>query len=108
MQPGKEISGIITLKHVFEIAKFIHDQNAFAHMELQHVCVSVIKKARQAGIKVIKEDLNPEEYKKFIAERKAIDDAQLKEIAEKRAAKLMRAVATQPGTTPAGATPTKK
>ena len=107
MLPGREIAGIITLKHVFEIAKFIHDQNAFAHEDLQHVCMSVVKKARKAGIKVIKEDLNPEEYKKFLAERKILEDVQMKEIAEKRAAKLMRAAAT-PATPAATSTPAKK
>lgn len=104
MVPSTEISGIITLKHVFEIAKFVHDENAFAHMDLQQVCISVINKARRAGIKVIKEDLDSDEYKKFLDERKKIEEAQLKEISDKRNAKLMRAAA--PVAT--AATPTKK
>ncbi len=60
MKPGSEISGIITLKHVYEIAKFVADENAFAHLELYKVCESVIDKAVRCGIKVIKEDLNSE------------------------------------------------
>ena len=94
MKPGQEICGIITLKHVFEIAKFLSDENAFAHMELQDVCMSVMSKARKAGIKVIKEDLDATEYKEFLDERKLIVENQLKDIAEKRSAKLMRTAAT--------------
>ncbi len=104
MKPGTEISGIITVKHVYEIAKYVHEENAFAHLELKEVCEAVINKAIRCGIKVIREDLNANEYKKFLDERKIIEDQQLKELTEKRNSKLMRAAATP---TPA-ATPAKK
>ena len=41
------------------------------------------------------------EYRKFLAERKVIEEAQLKDIADRRNAKLMRAAAT-PATPAAG------
>lgn len=93
MKPTHEVSGIISLKHVYEIAKFVHDEVSYAHLELHHLCLEIIYRARQCGIKVIKEDLNPDEYKEFLNKRKQIETEQVKEIAEKRAAKLMRAAA---------------
>lgn len=50
----------------------------------------VIKTARTVGIEVQREDLDPTEYGKFLEQRREIVDAQLKEWADKKAAKMLR------------------
>lgn len=93
MMPKYEICGIITLKHVYEIAKFkLADENCM-HLSLEQMCKNVIATAVRCGIKVVKEDLVEKEYAEFLAERKLIEEAQLKEISDKRSAKMMKAQA---------------
>lgn len=53
--------------------------------------MEVIDVAREIGIKIQNEDLNPTELKTFLDERREIVAQQLKEIEEKEAAKMLRA-----------------
>lgn len=53
--------------------------------------MDVIKVAREIGIKIQNEDLNPEELKIFLDNRREVVAQQLKEIEEKEAAKMLRA-----------------
>lgn len=50
----------------------------------------VIKTARTVGVEVQREDLDPEEYRKFLDERREVVAAQLQEWADKKAAKMLR------------------
>jgi large subunit ribosomal protein L11 len=103
MEPGHKVAGVISLKHIYEIAKFkITDKNC-AHMDLKQMCIKVINTANRAGIKIIKHDLDPAELKEFLDARKQIEDNELKLLTEKKAAKMMRAPAT-----PVAATTAKK
>lgn len=99
MEPGRKVAGVISLKHVYEIAKFkIEDINC-AHMSLKELCIKVINSANRAGIKVVKHDLDPVELDEFLSKREEIAKEELKELSEKRAAKLMRSTATATATT---------
>ena len=93
MEPGKRIAGVISLKHVYEIAKFKSEDINCAHRSLEELCVSVINTANRSGIKVVQQDLDPQELKEFLDERKNIELLEIKDIEERRAAKLMRASA---------------
>jgi large subunit ribosomal protein L11 len=93
MEPGHKIGGIITLKHVYEIAKYKSEDLKYAHYSIQQMCVRVISTASRMGIKVVKHDLDPKELGEFLTERASVEKAELAEIAEKRAAKMMRASA---------------
>ena len=91
MQAGHQVAGIVTLKHIYEIAKYKCDDINYAHMTMKEMCISVLNKANQSGIKVIKEDLDPDELKEFLEKRAKVNEEEIKMIAEKKAAKLMRA-----------------
>lgn len=56
---------------------------------LQEVCGLMIGVAKSCGIEIVK-DLDPEEYKQFLVERKAIIEQQKKELQEKKDAKMLR------------------
>lgn len=100
MEPGRKVAGVISVKHVYEIAKFKHEDINCAHLNIKEMCIKVINSANRAGIKVVKHDLNPNELEEFLREREAIEKQELKDLTEKRAAKLMRSTA-------AAATPKK-
>lgn len=91
MLPQQEFAGVVTLKHIYEIAKFKIEEENCAHITLETLCCKVLDTARSIGIKVVKDDLDPNDLKQFLEERKQITEQQLKEIQEKRTAKLMRA-----------------
>lgn len=57
MLPGKEVAGLVTLKHVYEIARVKARDDAFALQDvpLSSVVRSIIGSARSLGIRVVKE-----------------------------------------------------
>ncbi|XP_071532732.1 large ribosomal subunit protein uL11m isoform X2 [Panulirus ornatus] len=89
MNPGKEVSGKITLKHIYEIAKIKQQDPPLQLTPLKQICELMIGVAHSCGIEVVKE-LDPKEYGEFLEERKLIVEQQLKEIQEKKEAKLLR------------------
>ena len=91
MQPGRKVAGVVSIKHVYEIAKFKLEDINCAHMSLKEMCIKVINSANRAGIKVVKHDLDPVEMDEFLRQRQEIEKQELQELAEKRAAKMMRA-----------------
>jgi large subunit ribosomal protein L11 len=91
MQPGHNVAGVISVKHVYEIAKYKLDDINCAHMNIKEMCIRVINAANRAGIKVVKHDLDPVELKEFLDERANIEKKELQELLEKKAAKMMRA-----------------
>jgi large subunit ribosomal protein L11 len=101
MEPSKKVAGIVSIKHIYEIANYkIQDINC-AHMDLKEMCIKVLNTANLAGIRVVKHDLDPKELAEFLAKRKEIEKQELEELAQKRTAKLMRAAtaAAAPATT---------
>lgn len=109
MHCGKEVAGFITLKHVYEIANHKLDDINCAGYTLQQMCINVINVARMAGIKVLKHDIDPAELDEFLKRRDEINKQQRTELAEKRAAKLMRAAnAAAAAAAAASATTSKK
>ena len=93
VEPGGKVAGVVSLKHVYEIAKFKQEDVNCAHLSLKQMCISVINTANRSGIKVVKHDLDPNELAEFLDERKRIEQAEITQIAEKRAAKMMRSAA---------------
>ncbi len=51
----KEPFGIVTLKHIYEIAKIKQKDPALQDFSLQEVCKQVIASSRTIGIRVVKE-----------------------------------------------------
>uniref|UniRef100_A0A2K6QBS9 Large ribosomal subunit protein uL11m n=1 Tax=Rhinopithecus roxellana TaxID=61622 RepID=A0A2K6QBS9_RHIRO len=69
-QTGKEVAGLVTLKHVYEIACIKAQDEAFALQDvpLSSVVRSIIGSARSLGIRVVKA-LSSEELAAFQKER---------------------------------------
>jgi large subunit ribosomal protein L11 len=57
MEPGKKVAGVVSIKHVYEIAKFKNDDINCASFSLQEMCINVINAANRAGIKIVHRDL---------------------------------------------------
>ncbi|GAD97096.1 mitochondrial 54S ribosomal protein YmL19 [Paecilomyces variotii No. 5] len=51
--PGKDVVGQVSLKHVYEIAKIKHSELRLSGLSLQGLCKSVIAQARSIGIEVV-------------------------------------------------------
>ncbi|KAJ1725667.1 mitochondrial 54S ribosomal protein YmL19 [Coemansia erecta] len=52
-QPGKDIVGTVSLKHIFAIGQIKSKDPAMSHIALDKICKSVISTAKSAGIKVV-------------------------------------------------------
>uniref|UniRef100_A0A0N4ZG44 Large ribosomal subunit protein uL11m n=1 Tax=Parastrongyloides trichosuri TaxID=131310 RepID=A0A0N4ZG44_PARTI len=85
-----EIVGKLSVKHIYEIAKVKSKDKVMVGVPLKDICIGIIKTCRTIGIEVQKEDLNPEELKAFLENRREIVAGQLKDIADKKAAKMLR------------------
>ncbi|EFO22846.2 ribosomal protein L11 domain-containing protein [Loa loa] len=88
--PCEEISGMITVKHIYEIAKIKAADKCLVGVPLKLICEQLIKTAHTIGLKVVRKDLDPVEYRKFLEERKLVVDKELKTIEEDKAAKVLR------------------
>ncbi|XP_065371349.1 large ribosomal subunit protein uL11m [Calliphora vicina] len=89
MNPGKEIAGKITLKHLYEIAAIKIQDPPNALLTMQQMCEMLVGIARTCGIQIVRE-LNAEEYAAFLEERREVVEAQRRELQEKREAKMLR------------------
>ncbi|KAM7360029.1 mitochondrial ribosomal protein L11 [Cochliomyia hominivorax] len=89
MNPGKEIAGKITLKHLYEIAAIKIQDPPNALLTMQQMCEMLIGIARTCGIQVVRE-LKADEYAAFLEERRAVVEEQRRELQEKREAKMLR------------------
>ncbi|KAL3083197.1 hypothetical protein niasHS_010999 [Heterodera schachtii] len=89
-QEEGEIVGMISVKHVYEIAKVKSQDKSLIGVPLKEICQLVIERADSIGIKVQNEDLDPEEYRKFLEHRQEVVQRQLEEIAKQEEAKLAR------------------
>ncbi|CAD5221022.1 unnamed protein product [Bursaphelenchus xylophilus] len=87
--PG-EICGFLSVKHIYEIAKVKSADRALTGVPLKEICEMLIKTCRTCGVKVQKEDLDPEVLGPFLESRKEIVAQQLQAWADKKAAKMLR------------------
>jgi len=70
MEPGRKVGGVISIKHVYEIAKYKNEELNCASYSLKEMCQNVINVANRTGIKIVHNDLNPAELREFLDERK--------------------------------------
>jgi len=84
-----EVAGKITLKHVYEIAKIKHLDPPNKFLPLRVICQQVIASAHTCGIEVVAK-LDAVDYAEFLSERKTLVEEQLKELQEKKEAKMLR------------------
>lgn len=89
MNPLKETAGMVTLKHVYEIAVIKQTDENLEFRSLEEICNMLISTARSLGIKVVK-DLNPEEYQQFLEDRKIVLEQRKLELQELKESKMLR------------------
>lgn len=89
MKVGHEVSGKITLKHIYEIAKIKIEDPPLQVRTLEGICLMLCGIARSLGLEVVK-NLDAKEYGEFLKERAAIVEQQKKELQEKKEAKMLR------------------
>ncbi|XP_069750252.1 large ribosomal subunit protein uL11m [Narcine bancroftii] len=67
---GHEVAGVVSVKHIYEIAKVKMQDESFhlQDMSLQNVCKCLIGSAQSLGIKVVP-DLSAEDYVRFREQR---------------------------------------
>ncbi|VDP15110.1 unnamed protein product [Heligmosomoides polygyrus] len=87
--PG-EVAGRLSVKHIYEIAKVKSRDKCLQGVPLEIICRQIVKQCRTLGIEVQHEDLDPAELKKFLDERRETVAEQLKALADKKAAKMLR------------------
>lgn len=83
LKGGDEIAGMITLKHVYEIAKTKQEDPTLQIKSLQQICEMICGIARSCGIKIVK-NLDAEEYAEFLEQRKLYVEEVRKELQEKK------------------------
>lgn len=83
------MSGKITLKHIYEIAKIKIEDPPLQVRTLEDVCAMLCGVAKSLGLEIVKE-LDAKEYGEFLKERAAIVEQQKKELQEKKEAKMLR------------------
>lgn len=89
MNPLKETAGMITLKHLYEIALIKQTDENLEFRNLEEICNMLMSTARSLGIKVVK-DLNAEEYQEFLEQRKIVLEERKQELLEAKEAKMLR------------------
>ena len=87
--PGREVTGYITRKHLYEIAKIKSEDPPLQMVELQEICRQLIDTAHSLGIKVV-DSIDPEEYQGFLQDRAQVVEQQKKDLQEAKEAKLLR------------------
>jgi len=86
---GQECAGKVTLRHIYEIARIKGTDPCFDNIPMERICKSIIGAAHTCGIEVVR-DLDANEYGAFLEERRQIVEQQETELAEAKAAKLLR------------------
>ncbi|CDI97716.1 mitochondrial ribosomal protein l11 [Echinococcus multilocularis] len=98
--PGTEVSGQLTLKHIYEIAVLKSEDAALRTTSLQAICASLIAEAHRMGIEVLSReeeadvrkdpDSAASTYAEFLRRRDEEVAQRKKALEEKKQAKLMR------------------
>jgi len=86
---GKQVAGIITLKHVYEIAKIKGTDHEFALLTEEEMCKKIILAAKPIGIKVVK-DISVQEFAEHQIERAAEIEEEERALEEQRMSKMLR------------------
>ncbi|GAB1597734.1 39S ribosomal protein L11, mitochondrial-like [Argonauta hians] len=86
---GSEVAGMLTLKHIYEIAKVKTTEPAFLGMSLENICKCLIGTCRSCGIKIVP-SLKTGEYATFLEERRAFVKAEEEKLEEIKQAKMLR------------------
>lgn len=84
-----EVAGKITRKHVYEIAKIKSEDANWQMFDMRDICKFVVDSAYTMGIHVV-DELDADEYAKFLEERQKLVDSQLEAIKAVKEAKLLR------------------
>lgn len=91
MEHTKEVSGYLTRKHIYEIAKIKSQDPVRQMVPLQEICEKLIDAAYMCGIRVV-DEIDPDEYQDFLEQRKLIIAEQKEELKAIKEAKLLRSV----------------
>lgn len=92
MRPSSgEIAGMLSLKHVYEIAKIKQSDSVNDCVPLKAIVQEIVDQARKMGVKVVHR-LDPLDYAEFLQRRKVQVEEQLKALQEKREARMLRTV----------------
>lgn len=89
MSPGQEVAGKVSLKHIYEIAKIKQQDPPLQLTPLKQICELTIGVAHSIGLEVVRE-IDPQEYGDFLKNRTSVVEEQLKELQEKKEAKMLR------------------
>ena len=89
MRYSEQVSGYITRKHVYEIAKIKSEDERWQEYDLKVICEEVIDKAYTMGVHV-KDDITVEELGKFLQERNQQNEDERAAIQAAKEAKLLR------------------
>ena len=89
MNNSKEIAGILSLKHVYEIAVIKSKDPLYDCVPLKKICEDIIQEAKYCGVKIV-DRIDPEKYVNFMKERRELVSQQLKELEDARQSKLLR------------------
>ena len=87
--PGREVTGYITRKHLYEIAKIKSEDPPLQMVDMQEICRKLIDTAYSLGIKVV-DSIDPEEYQEFLEGRGRVVEQQKKDLQAAKEAKLLR------------------
>jgi len=91
MEFTKEVTGYLTRKHIYEIAKIKSQDSVRQMVPLQDICADLIDAAYTCGIKVV-DKIDPDDYQEFLEQRKLIIAEQKDELKAIKEAKLLRTV----------------
>ncbi|KAI6192836.1 Ribosomal protein L11 domain protein [Aphelenchoides fujianensis] len=86
----QDIAGKLSVKHIYEIAKIKSKDKVLVGVPLKEICAQLLKTCSNMGIQVQYEDLDPAELQKFLDERREVVQTRLKELSDKKAAKMLR------------------
>lgn len=89
INPKVETAGIITVKHIYEIAAIKQTDENLEFRNIQDICKMLIGTAMSLGIKVVKE-LDPDEYQEFLENRKVVLDERKMQLQELKESKMLR------------------
>ena len=89
MEFDKQIAGMISRKHVYEIAKIKSEDEMWQQYDLKDICDKVIDEAFTIGIKVV-DTLEAEEYGEFLKQREQMILDEKAALQAAREAKLLR------------------
>ncbi|XP_046911773.2 mitochondrial ribosomal protein L11 [Dermatophagoides farinae] len=89
MDQSQETAGILSLKHVYEIAQVKSKDPLYDCVPLKKICEEIIEEAFHCGVKVV-DRIDEHKYMDFMKQRHEIVAKQLKELEDLKQSKLLR------------------